>query len=404
MNAEQRQRIWRRAAVYGSLWAAVEIVVGSFLHNLRVPFAGSVLGAVGVVLMTAGHRSQPERGLIWRSAVVCALMKSVSPSAVILGPMVGIFMEGLLLESMVRLFGGRSPGYLVGGALAVSWSMVQRVGNAVITYGPDVVRLYVDAYRFASKSLGVASFGPIDLLAAAVGIEMLMGCLAAWFGLRVERAGTRVAPSPRTRANPAASSPRASRVAMGRWSIPSLVAVTVALISGMALQPFVPLWTASAFVALFVAMIAHNYPIAVGRVLRPSLWVEVVGVILCAGLVFGGIRNGLDGLAGGALAGVGMALRAVMVVFGFVAISVELRNPVILARLERRHLQGLSDAMGVAFGALPEFLAALSDSRSSWRRPGQLAAALLQLADSRVNPGASEVSVTEGPRMTSEAC
>jgi len=115
-----RARVWQRAAVYGSLWAAVEIVVGSFLHNLRVPLAGSVLAATGVMVMTAGHRAFPERGLIWRAALVCALMKSVSPSAVILGPMIGILMEGVLLEAMVRLFRGRAAGYLIGGALAVS--------------------------------------------------------------------------------------------------------------------------------------------------------------------------------------------------------------------------------------------------------------------------------------------
>src|SRR5512137_442670 len=92
-------RVWQRAAVLGSLWAAVEIVVGSFLHNLGVPFAGTVLAAFGVMVMTAGHRASPERGLIWRTALVCALMKSVSPSAVILGPMIGILMEGVLLET-----------------------------------------------------------------------------------------------------------------------------------------------------------------------------------------------------------------------------------------------------------------------------------------------------------------
>jgi hypothetical protein len=180
-----RAGVWQRAAVYGSLWAAVEIVVGSFLHNLRVPLAGSLLAAVGVMLMTAGHRAFPERGLIWRAALVCALMKSVSPSAVILGPMVGILMEGVLLESMVRLFRGRAAGYLVGGALAVSWAMVQRILNAVISFGTDVVRLYVDAYAFASRSLGVASFGPFDLIAALVGLELLAGFTAAAVGLRI---------------------------------------------------------------------------------------------------------------------------------------------------------------------------------------------------------------------------
>ncbi len=43
-----------------------------------------------------------------------------------------------------------------------------------------------------------------------------------------------------------------------------------------------------------------------------------------------------------------MVLRATLVVLGFTAVSVELRNPVILAWLERRRFRGLSDALGVA--------------------------------------------------------
>ena len=48
----------------------------------------------------------------------------------------------------------------------------------------------------------------------------------------------------------------------------------------------------------------------------------------------------------GAAAGAGMALRATMVVVAFTAVSSELRNPAILAWLERRRLRGLSDGAG----------------------------------------------------------
>ena len=147
-------RVWQRAAILGSLWASVEIIVGSFLHNLNLPFAGSVLAAFGVIVMTAGHRATPERGLIWRAALVCALMKSVSPSAVILGPMVGIVMEGLLLQSSVSLLGGNLAGYAIGGALAVSWSLVQKILSALIAFGPDVVRLYVEAVHVRIEVAG----------------------------------------------------------------------------------------------------------------------------------------------------------------------------------------------------------------------------------------------------------
>jgi len=61
-----------------------------------------------------------------------------------------------------------------------------------------------------------------------------------------------------------------------------------------------------------------------------------------------------------------------------------LRNPVILAWLEQRRLQGLSDALGVAFGTLPAFTSALAQHRRLWRRPRLLAATLLDIADRAV--------------------
>jgi nucleoside-triphosphatase THEP1 len=379
--------VWQRAAVYGSLWAAVEIVVGSFLHNLRVPLAGSVLAAVGVMVMTAGHRAFPERGLIWRAALVCALMKSVSPSAVILGPMVGILMEGVLLEAVVRLFRGRAAGYLIGGALAVSWAMAQRILNAVISFGTDVVRLYVDAYSFASRSLGVSSFGPFDVVATLVGLEMLAGFSAAALGLRIGR-DARVAAA----ATPAAGArnawfPGPPITAEGNWSIPRLVLVAAALLAGMAGLGSVPWWAGVLYVAAFAAFALRTYPRALARIRRPSLWIEMAAVMLLAGLVFGGVRHGLAGLLEGVGAGAAMVLRATLVLFGFTAISVELRNPAILSRVERHRLVGLSDALGVAFGALPAFTSALTGERGLWRRPSFLVGNMLQIANRLVLAG-----------------
>jgi nucleoside-triphosphatase THEP1 len=383
-------RAWRLAAIYGSLWASVEIVAGSVLHNLRVPFAGSLLGAVGVLLMTAGHRARaargarPAQGLIWRAALVCALMKSVSPSAVILGPMVGILMEGILLETVVRLSGGRAIGYLAGGALAVSWSMAQRVLSALIAFGPDLVRLYVDAYRFAARSLGVSAVGPFDLVAALVLLEMAAGCTAAAIGLRVARnvaAGDARAPGARSGAEAAAVLPGPPIAVEGRWSLGRLAAAAAALVAGMAVLSSSPLWAGAVWLGAFAAWVLRTYPRAAGRLRRPSLWIELAVVMVLAGLVFGVLKSGPAGLLEGGEAGARMAARALMVLFGFTAISVELRNPRILAWLERRRLRGLSDALGLAFATLPAFTTTLSERRGLWREPARLAAVLVSMAD-----------------------
>ena len=124
-SKKQLPDIWLKAAMLGSLWASVEIILGSFLHNLHIPFSGTFLAALGLTLMINGYKLWPEKGLFWRTALITAVMKSMSPSAIIFGPMVGIFMEGVILEISTRLFRNRWPGFIIGGALAVSWRIRQ---------------------------------------------------------------------------------------------------------------------------------------------------------------------------------------------------------------------------------------------------------------------------------------
>ncbi len=97
--AHDKKNLWRKAAV-----------LGSFLHNAHIPFSGEFLTAIGIAILVSGHRLWPERGLLWRTGLVCAAMKSVSPSAVILGPMFAISAEGLLAEAGVGLLGGNAAG------------------------------------------------------------------------------------------------------------------------------------------------------------------------------------------------------------------------------------------------------------------------------------------------------
>jgi hypothetical protein len=84
---------WIKASIIGTLWAASEIVLGSFLHNLKVPFSGNVLTAIGLVILISVSYIWTEKGLFWRAGLICAIMKTMSPSAVIFGPMIAIMSE-----------------------------------------------------------------------------------------------------------------------------------------------------------------------------------------------------------------------------------------------------------------------------------------------------------------------
>jgi len=53
---------WIKASIIGTIWAAAEIVLGSFLHNLRVPFSGNMLTAIALVILIAVSYRWREKG------------------------------------------------------------------------------------------------------------------------------------------------------------------------------------------------------------------------------------------------------------------------------------------------------------------------------------------------------
>ncbi len=365
--------VWLRAAVLGSIWAAVEIVLGSFLHNVRFPLTGAALSAIGVCLCVSGSRLWPDRGLIWRAGVVCALLKSLSPSAVIFGPMIAIAAEGFLLEAGVRLLGRNAVGWLVGGALATLEPLAHKAAGLLVTYGPDAGRLYVALCAFAARVLRVEALGPGNLLAALAGLSALAGLLAAWLGMAVGRSAA---------ATPAAALPAASGAARdpfaatGQRYAPFLLAVhAAALAGGVAALARLPLAVSAGAILVYLGLALARYPRLRARLARPRLWVEIVAVSLLAGLVLGRLSG--RGGAAGLVTGTTMALRAMLVVTAFAAVGIELRNPAVLRRCLGGPLGRLPEALGIAFEALPVMTALLGDQRRLLRHPVQVLGGVL---------------------------
>lgn len=366
--------VWRRAAALGSLWAAFEIVVGSFLHNLRVPFTGALLASLGVLLMCAGVRVWPDRGLVWRAALICALMKSASPSAVILNPMIGIFAEGLLLQLALATLGRNWLACAVGGAAAVSLTLVQKIVSLLIVYGADVVRLYEGLVRYAARVTGWQALAPEAPILVLLGVQATLGAAA---GLTGWRWGARYRPS-LTRDDAAAHSAAAGEAPHPtsppvRPSLPWLIAALVALPLGLYLVSRFELAAGPAVVLPAVGIALWRYGKTLRRLRRPRLWVELGVVLLLASLVLGLIEGDL---AQGLRSGAQMILRAVYVVVMFSVISIELKHPRIVRKLAQGRFAAAGASLEAGFRALPDFVAAIPALNAVFRDPARVLAAL----------------------------
>lgn len=362
--------VWLKAAVLGCLWASSEIVLGGFLHNLRVPFAGNLLTGVGIVLMVSVAHLWREEGLFWRTGLVCALLKSLSPSAVIFGPMVAIFSESLLMEASVRVFRRNLVGFTVGGMLAMSWNVVQFAANTVLFYGVKIIDFYADLVRYARKQLGIAGDGfwlPIVLL---LSLHAATGLIAAQVGAFIGRKAVREPLPMRSLSTGEVLRIKSRKPGPPfRHSLGWLAADVAVLAAAFAFMSFAP-WTVWAPLgALVILGWSVRYAHALRGLARPGFWVFFALVTLASGFVVWRLQGTSGGLARGLLIGLEMNFRAAVLIVGFSAVGTELANPRLGRLLGRSRFRQLPAALEAAFEALPLMIANLPRLQDVFRQP-----------------------------------
>ncbi|MDZ7777830.1 MAG: nucleoside-triphosphatase [Bacteroidales bacterium] len=355
-----------KAAVIGSLWAVVEIVLGSMLHNLKIPMAGTALSFITVYMITAFFQLWPTKGIIWRAGLICALMKSLSPSAVILGPMAGILSEAILLELAIRLIGKNAAGYVLGGALAVFSALMQKAITFVILYGWDIVALLDNMYQFAVRQLNIENVPPGYALSLLALIYLVSGGVAAFAGYR---AGKKFTENEQSAATPemqaGAKGSLLGHTRKRNYAMVLLPAIFILLIAGLLLVNRSNIYLSGSFAAIFTLVMYWRYPQNMGFLKKPALWSQLGLIVMFSALFFNGFSAEALFQKEGWLIGMKMVFRALILLSAFSGISNELKNPLVKNILYQRGMKNLYQSLEIAFSALPGLMNAFSMNKKS---------------------------------------
>lgn len=375
---------WIKASVLGTVWAASEIVFGSFLHNLKVPFSGNILTAIGLVILISVSYTWHKKGLFWRAGLICAIMKTMSPSAVIFGPMIAILAEAFVLELSVRLLGRTWLGFAVGAIFAMSWNLFQKIVNFILFYGFNIVDLYTDLVHYAQKQLHIqfdVVWLPIIILLVAYSI---FGLISAIIGIRTGQRimSQTVSNYSETKAGglknhqPAQSS--------FHHSFAWLLADIIFMIGALAILNFTPLVVWSFSIIAIVSIWVFRYKRALRQLSKPKFWVFFVLITMLTAFAFSEMQPGTDSLAKGLLTGLQMNFRAVVIIIGFSVIGTELYNPRIRSFFLKTSIKQLPLALELSFESLPSVIAATPDFRTIMKNPVMAIASIIAQTEIRL--------------------
>lgn len=190
--------------VFGALWGAVEMTLGSVLHVLNVPFSGVILTGIGVIILLIGRLFVPRTGSVLFIGLVTAFLKMLSLGGIVLNPMIGIVAESLLTEVVLTATGRpRRATFVLAGALAAFWPFVHPFFTHGLLAGRGLLTVYGWTIEKGAELLGLDTSAVVLIVAGLIGVHLVIGAVAGLLGWDVGQ-------TVQTRLQPSAKAPRVS--------------------------------------------------------------------------------------------------------------------------------------------------------------------------------------------------
>jgi len=189
-------RPWTYAALFGTLWGALEATLGTAVYLGKLPLRGTIMGLVGLLCLVCLRRLQPRPGVCLLAGVVAVFLKVFTLGGLYPGPIIGIAVQALAVEIAMTASGGRPVGAVVGGFVALATNPMQRLGMMWVVSGSEAVGSYLRLLEEAAAGVGLGGVRPAVIIVAivvATGLVGAAGGLWAWWvaGRVMRRLGER---------------------------------------------------------------------------------------------------------------------------------------------------------------------------------------------------------------------
>jgi ABC-type thiamin/hydroxymethylpyrimidine transport system permease subunit len=173
-------------AIFGAIWGALELTLGSYLHVIFPPLAdtflvGLLMASLGAIVALIGRHFVPRTGSVFMISVVAAILKMISLGGVTVGPLVAILAEGLLME--LGLIIARRPtrwAFVFAGALAVAWNFFHKFIMMYILFGQGVYEVYVGMVQQGASLLRIDLSYALLIIVILFLIRIVAGAVSGW--------------------------------------------------------------------------------------------------------------------------------------------------------------------------------------------------------------------------------
>lgn len=169
-------------ALFGALWGIIEISLGTILHASKIPFRGTALTIIAVVLITTSRSFINYKGSMILISTVAATLKLIMLPGFNITPFIAILMQGIIAEIVFTFFSYQLISSLLAGSSIMLYTLIHSLVMQGIFFGLGIYNVYIEIMNSIGKAINYEGQMSLILIPVIVFIYILTGVGAGWFG------------------------------------------------------------------------------------------------------------------------------------------------------------------------------------------------------------------------------
>jgi hypothetical protein len=174
-------------ALFGTLWGVIEISIGTLLHASKMPFRGTLLTIIAVVIIIISRSFVNYKGSLVAISSVAAAIKLITLPGFNITPFLAIMIEGIIGEMVFSIFSYSLFSSLISGSLILLYTLTHSLIMQGVFFGFGIYNVYLEILNSIGKAINYNGEISYLLIPVIILIYILLGMAAGWFGWKTAK-------------------------------------------------------------------------------------------------------------------------------------------------------------------------------------------------------------------------
>lgn len=172
-------------AVFGAVWGLAEISLGALMHSSKIPFRGTIMSSLAVVIIITAKALLKYKGSLILLGGVTAMLRLSMGIGFNITPFAAIIIESVIAEIIFDTIGFRKVTAVIAGAVILLYTLIHGMIMQVIFLGVDIYSVYYEIIIKITSSFSIPESYIIIFITLFALTHIIMGGVIGGFGYSV---------------------------------------------------------------------------------------------------------------------------------------------------------------------------------------------------------------------------